>query len=74
MIAPLRQTSRPASETTGPHYRMREARRTLASILLPQSVHSLPSAPPVRRWQAWLFTAWVALVGAACAAQLLGLW
>jgi hypothetical protein len=74
MIAPLRQTYRPAPETTGARYRMREARRTLASILLPQSAHSLPRAPTVTRWRAWLFTSWVALVGAAYFAHVLGLW
>jgi hypothetical protein len=74
MIAPLRQTFRPMPETTGTRYRMREARRTLASILLPQSVYSLPSAPTVPQWRAWLFTSWMALVGAAYVAHGLGLW
>jgi len=59
MIAPLRQT-KPVRRSPA----LRRAHRLLASTLLTKSARTADDAPLIPRWQAWLFTLWVA---AACA-------
>ncbi|HUT13308.1 MAG TPA: hypothetical protein VMY42_22665 [Thermoguttaceae bacterium] len=68
MIAPIRETQRVRRTPT-----LRRAHRLLVSTLLPKSSHAADKAPPIPRWQAWLFTLWVAAVSATYLAHMLRL-
>jgi len=70
MIAPIRLVDPETAEARG---RLRQARHLVASSLLEERRESVPDAPPVPGWRAWLFSAWVVVVTVMYFAHLVGL-
>jgi hypothetical protein len=67
MIAPNRQT-----EETAPLHGMHRARHMVARMLLERSRAERREPGQVAAWKGWLWAGWVAVVGAAYAAHVVG--
>jgi hypothetical protein len=67
MIAPIKQPE-PRAVSRGVRY----ARRLVASRLLEDGPDPARAPPPIPGWQAWSFTAWVAIIIATYFAHMAG--